>query len=55
MIVDPWGRVLAESGAEGEDVIVATLDPDLVAKARHDVPNLANMRGFSVSVNQDLS
>jgi predicted amidohydrolase len=55
MIVDPWGRVLAESGAEGEDVIVATLDPDLVTKARHDVPNLANMRGFSVSVNQDLS
>ena len=55
MIVDPWGRVLAESGADGEDVIVAALDPALVAAARRDVPNLANMRGFSVSVNQDLS
>lgn len=55
MIVDPWGRILAESAAEGEDVIVATLDPEAVASARREVPNLANMRGFSLSINQDLS
>lgn len=39
MIVDPWGRVLAE--AEGGDaVLVATLEPEVLAQARARVPSL---------------
>lgn len=55
MIIDPWGRILAESAMDGEDVIVADMDPEVVAETRQRVPSLANMRGFSLSVNHDLS
>jgi predicted amidohydrolase len=37
MIVDPWGRVLAEAGDEPA-VITASIDPSLVAEARQNVP-----------------
>ncbi len=36
-IVDPWGEVLA-SGAGGETVLVADVDPAVVAKTRADYP-----------------
>jgi predicted amidohydrolase len=43
MIVDPWGRVVAEAGA-GEGIIRAELDLRLVAAARRQIPVLANRR-----------
>ncbi len=55
MIVAPSGEVLAEAAETGEAVIVAELDPGAVEAARAQVPSLANMRGFSLSVNQELA
>jgi predicted amidohydrolase len=48
MIVDPWGRVLAEAGGTGEAVILADLDIAEVAAARRKIPNLRNAREFQV-------
>ncbi|NRP69972.1 Hydrolase [Ensifer psoraleae] len=46
MIVDPWGRVLAEAGPTGEGVIVADIDTAAVHRARAKIPNLKNARSF---------
>jgi predicted amidohydrolase len=43
MVVDPWGRVVAEA-ADGEAILRATIDLDLVAAARRQIPALANVR-----------
>ncbi len=43
MVVDPWGVVLAEAG-DGEEVLVADLDPDLVATTRASFPVLGDRR-----------
>lgn len=40
MIVDPWGEVLAASQLDGEDVIVATIDLDEVARRRAQIATL---------------
>ncbi|MGA7835191.1 MAG: carbon-nitrogen hydrolase family protein [Acidimicrobiales bacterium] len=37
MIIDPWGRILAESSLESEDVLVATIDLDEVARRRSQI------------------
>ncbi|GAA0661531.1 carbon-nitrogen family hydrolase [Kitasatospora atroaurantiaca] len=37
IVVDPWGRVLAEAGA-GEEVLTVDFDPAEAAKARADFP-----------------
>jgi predicted amidohydrolase len=37
MIVDPWGVVVARAG-EGEQVILAELDPERVARVRREMP-----------------
>ncbi len=49
LIVDPWGRVLAEGGTE-PGVILAEIDPALVADARARIPALGNARPFRVDV-----
>ena len=49
MIVDPWGRILAEAGEE-PGVILARIDPNLVADARGRIPTLKNARPFRVDV-----
>jgi len=46
MIIDPWGRILAEAGAE-PGIIVAPIDPALSADARRRIPALANRRDFT--------
>jgi predicted amidohydrolase len=46
MIVDPWGRILAEAATE-PGVIVATIDPAESADARARIPALANRRDFA--------
>jgi predicted amidohydrolase len=49
LIVDPWGRVLAEAGTE-PGVILAEIDPALVAEVRGRIPTLKNARPFTVEV-----
>jgi predicted amidohydrolase len=48
LIVDPWGRVLAEVGGTGEAVITADLDLATVAATRKKIPNLRNAREFEL-------
>ena len=47
LIVDPWGRVLAEGGTE-PGVVLAEIDVSLVAEARGRIPTLRNARSFTV-------
>jgi predicted amidohydrolase len=48
MIVDPWGRVLAEC-ADGDGIAVADIDPDEVAKVRRQLPCLEHRRRLAVA------
>ncbi|MDH3611888.1 MAG: carbon-nitrogen hydrolase family protein [Gammaproteobacteria bacterium] len=43
LIIDPWGRVLAEQ-AEGNCCLAADVDPDMAARLRGEFPALANRR-----------
>ncbi|SFD29069.1 Predicted amidohydrolase [Bosea sp. CRIB-10] len=47
IIVDPWGRVLAEAGNE-PGLIMAQIDLALVADARQRIPTLRHTRSFAV-------
>jgi predicted amidohydrolase len=49
LIVDPWGRVLAEAAHDEPDVIVAEIDTAQSLAARGKIPNLKNARDFSVN------
>ena len=44
VIVDAWGRVLADASAEDDTVIVADFDADLQADIRRRLPALAHRR-----------
>ncbi len=44
MIIDPWGRVMAEAGT-GEQIILARLDPKVLADTRARLPLLRHRRG----------
>jgi predicted amidohydrolase len=46
LIVDPWGRVLAEADHDEPAVIVAEIDTAQVAATRRKIPNLKNAREF---------
>lgn len=48
LIIDPWGRVLAEADHDEPGVIVAEIDPAQSLAARRKIPNLKNAREFSV-------
>ena len=48
MIVDPWGRIIAEALTDEPQVISAEIDLSQVAAARKKIPNLNNARAFSV-------
>jgi len=50
LIIDPWGRVLAEADGNTLQVITAKIDTDLSVQARRKVPNLNNARPFKVAV-----
>ena len=45
IVVDPWGRVIAEGGSE-PGVIMADVDPSLVATVRARIPSLQHGRRF---------
>jgi hypothetical protein len=47
LVVDPWGRVVAEGGTE-PGVILATIDPAEVTAARAKIPSLQHGRRFEV-------
>ncbi|HZD91042.1 MAG TPA: nitrilase-related carbon-nitrogen hydrolase, partial [Pseudolabrys sp.] len=47
LIVDPWGRVLAEGG-DAPGVVMAEIDPAEVAKARGRIPSLQHGRRFEM-------
>lgn len=38
IIIDPWGRILAELSAEGEGVITATIEPSTIKTVRSHLP-----------------
>ena len=48
MIVDPWGRILAEKDDDEPGVITAEIDLDAVLEARQKIPNLKNIRPFNL-------
>ena len=47
LIVDPWGRVLADGGEE-EGIILADIDPGLVAETRARIPSLKHDRPYTI-------
>lgn len=51
IVVDPWGRIIAEAGT-GEEVLTVELDLALVAKIRDDFPVLRDRR-FGLGASRD--
>ena len=47
MIIDPWGKILAEAG-NAPGVILAEIDPAFAATTRQAIPALANQRDFAL-------
>lgn len=47
MVVDPWGRVLAQADGDEPGVVIADLDLDQVAATRQAIPSLDNERAFT--------
>lgn len=52
LIVSPWGEVLAEAG-EAPQILLADIDPSLVARARAAVPSLAGGHDFDIEIAED--
>ncbi len=48
VIIDPWGRVLADAGGNEPGIILAEIDLAKVADARQRIPALAHARPFRV-------
>ncbi|MEM9234719.1 MAG: nitrilase-related carbon-nitrogen hydrolase, partial [Pseudomonadota bacterium] len=48
MIIDPWGRILAEKADDEPGVVMAELDLEQVADARTRIPSLALDRPVNV-------
>lgn len=47
LIVDPWGEVLADGGAD-PGIVFADIDTEKVAQTRNRIPNLHNERDFNL-------
>ena len=47
LIIDPWGRILAEGGTE-PGVVMATIDPAAISAARGRIPSLQHGRRFEI-------
>src|SRR6266446_3669911 len=47
LVVDPWGRILAEGGSE-PGVVLARIDPAEVSSARVKIPSLQHGRRFEI-------
>ncbi|WP_323016094.1 carbon-nitrogen hydrolase family protein [Devosia sp.] len=46
LIVDPWGRIVAELDHDRPGVLLAEISPELVVETRGRIPALANARPF---------
>ena len=46
LIVDPWGKVVAEL-ADGDGYVIAEVDPEQANQVRSEIPSLANRRHFT--------
>ena len=53
MMIDPWGKIIAEIAGDEPGGLCADIDLGQIAAARAKVPALANARAFSLSVNQE--
>ena len=49
LIVDPWGRIIAEADHDEPGIVIAEIDTALSAQARKKIPNLKNAREFAVN------
>jgi predicted amidohydrolase len=47
LVVDPWGTIIAEAGSD-PGIVVAEIDPAVVATARARIPSLLHGRRFEV-------
>lgn len=47
IIIDPWGKVIAEVDGAEPGIALAEIDTDMVAATRRKVPNLKNARDFA--------
>ncbi|SMQ86338.1 Predicted amidohydrolase [Devosia lucknowensis] len=47
LVVDPWGRIIAELNHDEPGVLVVDIDAAAVAEARQRIPALANARDFA--------
>jgi predicted amidohydrolase len=47
VIIDPWGRVIAELDHDAPGVLLAEISPEQVVDARQRIPALANARNFA--------
>ncbi|MCX8567841.1 MULTISPECIES: carbon-nitrogen hydrolase family protein [Hyphomicrobiales] len=52
LIIDPWGRILAEAAHDEPGVIIAEIDTRHSSDARKKIPNLKNAREFGVALRQ---
>lgn len=53
IIIDPWGRIVAEAGHDEPDIILADIDTGLAAEARAKIPNLTHTREFCLHVTDE--
>ncbi len=50
MVIDPWGRIVAEADHDEPAVVMAEIDVAASATARRKIPNLRNARDFELDV-----
>ncbi|PWV98035.1 putative amidohydrolase [Hoeflea marina] len=49
LIIDPWGRIVAEAETDEPGVVLAKIDISAVAAARAKIPNLKNARPYRMA------
>ncbi len=50
IVIDPWGRIVAEADHAEPAIVYAEIDRAASAEARKKIPNLKNAREFSVEI-----
>ncbi|WP_373085856.1 carbon-nitrogen hydrolase family protein [Sneathiella sp.] len=54
LIIDPWGEILSEAGDE-PGYITARINMDDISRRRQQIPNLRNIRDFSLAAPADTA
>jgi len=49
LIIDPWGRVIAQADGDEPGIVIAAIDTAEVAAARGKIPNLKNARRYATA------